>query len=279
VAADSAIRVTSRDGAETATIAALPWVPERLAVEYETLFEAPDKALQQYGGRLETAIARCSEPFSPSTINVFLGHMLVSGAVIAQGGGERKLHVGDNFAVQPSSLPKTAQYVALGHIHKMQQMAASAPSWYAGSLLQLDFGEAGQDKFVNIVDIHPKQPAEINPVQMTGGRGLRALRLKLDELPQHADRYGDDYLRVTVELDAPATHLYERVREFLPNALDVQIERTDEPAPRSDAARSGLAPHELLARYYRERVNADVPKPIVDAFNELYEAETGRAAT
>ena len=165
------------------------------------IVETPEKAQQQYAGRLETAIARCCAAFSPATINVFIGHMLVSGAAVAQGGGERKLHIGDNFAVQSSAFPASAQYVALGHIHKMQQMAAAAPAWYAGSLLQLDFGEAGQDKFVNLVDIRPRQPAEINPVQITGGRGLRTLQLKLADLPEHADRYGDDYLRVTVQLD------------------------------------------------------------------------------
>ena len=276
-ASDTVLTLPSRDGSEAATVVALPWVPERLAVEYEQLFAGPAEAMQRYAGRLETAIGRVCEAFRPDTANVFLGHMLIDKAVA--GGGERPLQIGQAFAVQPRSLPSDAQYVALGHVHKRQRIGAS-PAYYCGSLLQLDFGEAEQQKYVQVVEVHPGLPADVRAVEISGGRALRDVRLRLDEITAHAGRYGDDYLRVVVELDAPVLSLYEQVREVLPNALDVSFELTGAAAvagpPRE--ARRGLSPGELFSRYYREARGAEISAELLAAFNELHQAEVQRAA-
>ncbi len=276
-AADAAVRITSHGG-ETATVAALPWVPEGRAVEYETLFEAPAAALQQYGARLEAAIARCCEAFSPETVNIFLGHMLIDGVTIGEGSGERKLHIGHNFAVKAACFPATAQYVALGHVHRPQEIGAAAPAFYAGSLLQIDFGEGGQRKSVNVVDVKPRRPAEVRTVPVDGARELRTVRCTLDELTSHAGKYGDDYLRVIIHLEGPSPSLYERVLEALPNAVDVTAERKDAAeAPAAGETRRGLAPHELFARFYAQREGGEPPRELLARFNRLYD-EASRAS-
>ncbi|MEX0750144.1 MAG: exonuclease SbcCD subunit D [Dehalococcoidia bacterium] len=277
-AEDAIIAVPSRNRSETATFAALPWVPERIALQFETLFEGADNARTEYRQVMEALIPRCFSRFSDDTINVFVGHMLIDGSEIGEGGGERKLHIGHNFAVNAGCIPATAHYVALGHVHKRQAIVAQSPTFYAGSLLQLDFGEGGQKKYVNVVDAKPRQPADIRPIEITGGRGLQTVTLDFDDLTSHAGKYGDDYLRVIVRADRPLPSLFEQVREVLPNALDVAFERTDESAQTaSDASKHGLAPYELLARYYRERHSAEAPEALIALFNELYEAEAGHA--
>jgi exonuclease SbcD len=277
-AEDAIVSVPSRDGAETAAFAALPWVPERMALRFETLFEGVEGARTEYRQVMEALVPRCYALFSDDTVNVFVGHMLIDGVVIGEGSGERKLHIGHNFAVNAACFPSTASYVALGHVHKRQQIAAASPAFYSGSLLQLDFGEGGQSKYVNLIDARPRQPADVRPIEITGGRRLRTVTLDFDELASHGGRHGDDYLRVIVRAGGPIPSLYEQVREVLPNALEVTLERGDEPAATGAAATTrGLAPHELLARYYRERHGADVPEAMIALFNELYEAEAGHA--
>lgn len=275
--AASRITVASRDGNEAATIVALPWVPERYALEFEMLGKIED-AKNRYRAVLEHIVKSSCTGFPADTINLFVGHMLIDGVSIGEGSSERKLHIGQAFAVNAACIPDTVQYVALGHVHRPQAIGASAPTHYAGSLLQLDFGEAGQAKSVNIVDIKPGLPAskpELVPI--TGGRGLRNVTLRLDDLSSHADAYGEDYLRVFVELEAPASSLYDRVREVLPNALDVTALRKNEPASVVAIERQGLAPHELFARYYNEKHKASPSEPLMAAFNELYE-EASRAS-
>jgi len=275
---DAVIAVPSRDRSETATIVALPWVPERFALRFDTLFEGADPARTEYRVVMEGLIKQCFTLFPRDTVNIFAGHMLIDGSEIGEGGGERKLHIGHNFAVDAACFPATASYVALGHVHKRQKIAAGSPTFYSGSLLQLDFGEGGQKKFVNLIDAKPRQPADIRDVEISGGRGLRTLTLDFDELTSHGGKYGDDYLRVLVRADRPIPSLFEQVRAVFPNALDVSLERTD--APQDDGGshtNRGLAPHELLARYYRQKHKGEIPEAMVGLFNELYEAEAGHA--
>ncbi len=271
----------SKDGSEATTVVALPWVPERVAVEYERLFGAPGEVLKRYAGQMERAIGWFCGHFAPDTANIFMGHMFVDGAAIGEGSGERKVHIGQAFAVPPSCLPQTAQYVALGHLHRPQEIANAAAACYSGSLLQLDFGEAEQEKSVNIVEVHPRVPAQVERVPVGGGRQLRTVHVTLDALAEHADRYGDDYLRVIVDLERPALALYERVREVLPNALEVTASVAAQAAAESVTAgdHASVTPDVLLARFYAQKnAGAAMPEGLLALFNELYRAEVERAS-
>jgi exonuclease SbcD len=274
------LRIPSRDGTQITSIAAIPWIPERSALDFERLSGASGDVHQQYADRVTAALRFYANALDPNAITLLVGHVLISGAEIAQGGGERKLHIGDAFAVEAQNLPQNPQYIALGHVHRRQEIIHAVPTHYCGSLLQLDFGEGGQEKFVNIIDIAgPGLPANIKPVAITSGRTLRTLRITLDELTAHAGKYGEEYLRVIVQVDQPVLSLYEQVREMLPNALDVTAERIDEPATGvSVERRNGLAPDELLARYYRERHDAEIDPGVIALFNELYRAEETHAS-
>jgi hypothetical protein len=134
---------------------------------------------------------------------------------------------------------------------------------------------------VYLVDLQPRQPAQVRAVPVEGGRALRTLRITLDELPAHAERYGDDYLRVFVELERPQLSLFERVREFLPNALDVTAV-----LPQAEGGGIGerhdhrtISPDELFARYYASaHGGAHIPDELLALFRELHvEAEHAAA--
>jgi exonuclease SbcD len=275
------LRIASRDGSETATIAAVPWIPEHLTVRYDAIFGPADEALSQYAANMERALKFYSSRFTPGEINILLGHMMIDGTSIGEGSGERRLHIGNTFAVPGHLLPATAQYIALGHVHRPQEVANSpvaGGSFYAGSLLQLDFGEAEQKKSVRVVDIKPRLPADSRAVSITTGTGLRNVRLRLEDLASHSGRYGDDYLRVFVELDGPVKSLFDQVHEVLPNAISVMPVRTDEPQSPATAPRQGLEPHELISRYYRESHASEMPAELVTLFNQLYDEEVERAS-
>ena len=265
------INVRSRDGEESATIAALPWYPERHLLEFETLARGPEAPLQQYSDRVERAINSVCAGLPDDQVKIFAGHILVDGAAIGEGSGERKLHVGQNFALKSHCLPASAQYIALGHVHRPQEIVCAAPARYSGSLLQLDFGETGQQKSVTIVDASPRLPAQVRTIDLQAGRRLRSVTIPLAELAAHAGRYGDDYLRVTIELTEAVRDLYQTVREVLPHAVDVSaVPLAEEDKPKSAAEHKGLAPDELFARYYRSRYNLDAPEDLLAAFRSLY---------
>ncbi|MCH7836115.1 MAG: exonuclease subunit SbcD, partial [Chloroflexi bacterium] len=142
------VRVPSHDGSEAATIAVLPWVHERDVVRWESLLGR--ESHQEYAQAVAEMAAHLTDAFPTDTVNVLLSHMMVDGAQV--GGGERELHLGAVYAVKPQALPTNLHYIALGHLHRAQEMRRSPPAYYAGSLLQLDFGERGQEKSVVIVE-------------------------------------------------------------------------------------------------------------------------------
>ena len=261
------VRVPSHDGSEAATIAVLPWVHERDVVRWESLLGR--ESHQEYAQTVAEMAAHLTDAFPTDTVNILLSHMMVDGAQV--GGGERELHLGAVYAVKPQALPTNLHYIALGHLHRAQEMRRSPPAYYAGSLLQLDFGERGQEKSVVIVEAHPGRPAHVETVPLSAGRRLRDLEGSLPELQAQAADVGDDYLRVRVHLDGPVPGLTRQVRELLPNALEVvpvypERERTES----ADRLRN-LSPEQMLADYHQATYGSPVPAAVLDLFRSLQE--------
>lgn len=267
------LQVQSRDGRESATIGVLPWVPESRVVDFEALLAAAGQPYQQYADAIAGLLRILGGTFSPGSVNILLGHLFVSGAFVGQEGGERPIHLGQAYAVTPEALPSTAQYVALGHVHRAQRVPAPAPTYYVGSPMQLDFGEAGQEKGVNIIEARPGLPAEVRLVPLNAGRRLRDVEGTLEELRVLAPDVGDDYLRVRVHLEGPVLELADRVREILPNAVDIRPIRPPAPEDAATDTRLSLGPEELVQEFYqRERVR-EMPQEVITLFRRLYEEE------
>ena len=152
---------------------------------------------------------------------------------------------------------------------RQQAIAAPSPARYAGSLLQLDFGERGQEKSVVLIEAHPGRPAHVETVPLSAGRRLRDLEGTLAELQTLAADAGDDYLRVRVHVNGPSPGLTRQVREVLPNALEVVPIYPDRERTESDQRLRTLSPDQLLAEYHQATYGSAVPAPVLDLFRRL----------
>lgn len=270
------VEITSRDGQQVAQVAALPWVAEKAlfgAEEMMGLEEDPNKAYAEELPRLLDAL--CSR-YEPRKVHLLAGHVFVGGSSI--GGGERELTVGDLFAIAPQGLPKAPQYIALGHVHRPQAISAAAvPARYAGSLLQLDFGEREQEKSVTLVDVDPGKPAKVEQVPVSGGRRLIDVTGTLEEL-RGMEVDPEAYLRVLLRCDGPSPGLAEDVREMLPLALEVRLDYERAPHEKEPGEQRRLAPRDLFARYYAERNGAPADERLVKLFDELFEEVAGETS-
>jgi exonuclease SbcD len=234
--------------------------------------DAEHKWFDAYGKRIEDILAALVKGLPATSVNIVLAHLLVDGARV--GTGERELHLGQIYGVNPQQLPSTVQYIALGHLHRPQEILAPAKARYPGSLIELDFGEQEQEKSVVVLDAQPQRPPGIELVEVTAGRRLRTVEGTLDELQRLAGETSDDYLRVTVKASGPEPGLADRVKELLPNALDVTVDH-----PRDGGAGQGergkgrvkLAPAQLFAAYYQHRHQAPPPKELQQLFDQIHE--------
>jgi exonuclease SbcD len=261
-------------GGETAQIAALPFVSAGKVTDAARLLDAEEGRYQDYAERIGAMADALSRSFTPQTVNLFLAHVYVDGSVPC--GSEREIHIAKPYAVPAQRFPSTAHYVALGHLHRPQEIPAAAPTYYAGSPLQLDFGEEGQQKRVLIIDARPGRPAELTSIPLRSGRELRSITGTMQELEAQAGAFGDDLLRVTILLDAPTPGIADRVRELLPNALHIHV---DVPRPQVDDSltTAGADPNALFAAFYWRRYQTEPPGEVAALFRTLYEAEIDAA--
>jgi len=236
------------------------------------VMDAEHKWYEEYGRRIEQILAALVKGLPPTTVNIVLAHLLVDGARV--GTGERELHLGQIYGVNPQQLPSSVQYIGLGHLHRAQEVLAPAKTLYPGSLIELDFGEEQQDKSVVVFEAQPQKAPKLELVPITAGRRLRTVTAKLDELERYATEWTDDYLRVRVKAEAPTPGLAERVKELLPNALDVTVDHPRDGATAQQERGKGrgkLAPAQLFAAYYEYRHQTAPPKELQQLFDQIHE--------
>ena len=79
-----------------------------------------------YAERLRLMIDALTAPFADDAVNVVAAHCMVEGA--KKGGGERDAQTFMDYWVSATAFPAHAHYVALGHLHRTQQVGARARS-------------------------------------------------------------------------------------------------------------------------------------------------------
>ena len=267
--------VELRAAGERALVAAVPFAPAGRLVSATQLAGDETLAVQRYADGMRQILDHLAAGFSRDAVNLLIAHTHVAGAVLAQHDrSERSVHLGEEWAITAQTIPETAHYVGLGHIHKPQRVeAAAVPAFYAGSAMQLDFGEAGQDKSFVLIEASPGKPAAFEHVPYEGARPLIDVRLTLDEIETQADRLRTlGHIRVTVPVAAVDPEINRRVRTLLPNAVAVPVE-LPEPAE-APLARPGAdaAPRELFAAYFRRVHDSDPLDDVLAEFDRLYES-------
>jgi exonuclease SbcD len=264
------IDVSTRCG-ETALVAALPWAPPGRIVEALTLAQDQTLAKQQYADGIRRILAHLAEGFRPDAVNLVLAHSHIDGA--KGSGSERAMTMGEEWAATAQSLPATAQYVALGHIHRPQRVTASAShTEFAGSPLQLDFGEVGEEKSFVVIEVAPGLPPTVARVPYEGGKALGHWEGTLPELEREAEglkRFG--YLRVKVILDTPMPDLNRRARQISPNVVVVDAVLPEAAVP-PPAPGEMTAPVDQFRAYYLRQHQREPQPPTLELFNDLYSA-------
>jgi len=88
-----------------------------------------------------------------------MGHLSLGGATF---GSEQSIMLGADLVLNRSDLqPASFDYVALGHIHKHQQVGPGTPPVvYSGSLERVDFGEEREEKGFVLLEITPGAQGE-----------------------------------------------------------------------------------------------------------------------
>jgi exonuclease SbcD len=263
------LRFETRAG-EPVRLALLPFVSQRFAVRTEQLLELDaSQTAGLYAERMRLIIEALCADFEREAVNIFATHCFVRGGAL--GGGERDAQTIFDYGIEAPALPTNASYVALGHLHRTQRMGAAAPAYYAGSPVQVDFGEERDTKHALLVDLEPGVPARVTPHRLASGWSLRTIAGTMAELAALAGEVGDAWLRVVVD-ERTRAGLADEVRELLPRAIDIRVSSPRERGRDTERGQShGRSPHDLFTTYLELRGVDDAN--VERLFSQLYEEE------
>jgi len=98
------------------------------------------------------------------------------------GEGVRDLYVGNLAYVGANTFPETVDYVALGHLHVPQKVAGLDHIRYCGSPLPMGFGEANQQKIVNVVEFDGNKLPLIGDIKIPCFQKVQRIKGTLEEI-------------------------------------------------------------------------------------------------
>jgi exonuclease SbcD len=260
---DQLHRLTARRG-QPIQVATVPYPIRQRLLAHE---EYRDRTIAELDALVQDLVTEniraLAEQVDPTLPAVLLGHFSVSEAKF---GSERTVMLGRDVIVLKSALiDPTWDYVALGHIHRHQELnnGAQPPIVYCGSLERIDFGEEKEPKGFVVAEVQRGRAEwQFQPVAARRFLTIRAdvrdeadpLAALLATIARHD--VNDAVVRVVVQARPEQEGLLR----------DADIRRALEPAyyiasiskeiERAYRLRLGgespeeLAPAELLARYF-----------------------------
>lgn len=198
----------------------------------------------------EAALRLRNELAMPELPVIATGHLTALGSRSSE--SVRDIYIGSLDAFPASAFPP-ADYIALGHIHRPQQVGGQPHIRYSGSPIALSFDEPGKEKSVCLVEFTPGMPLTVTTLPVPCFQPMQTLRGSLEEIEIQINALSADKSGRPVWLDIEVTQ-----QEYL---SDLQ--------QRVEAMLSGKPAEVLLLRRSRERTAAGIQRMENETLNEL----------
>ncbi|MHC6180319.1 exonuclease SbcCD subunit D [Clostridium sp. JNZ X4-2] len=150
---------------EKAVIITVPYPSEKRLNEvlYDEMEEEREK-VKSYSDRIKMLFDNLSKNYREDTINIVVSHLFAMGS--DEAGSERNVQLGGSFIVDGSCFPESAQYIALGHVHKPQIVPGThGRARYSGSPIQYNKREINFKKKCFIIDVKAGEDCRVEEVE------------------------------------------------------------------------------------------------------------------
>ena len=136
----------------------------------------------------------------------------------AQDPGRRELR-------HPARAPAWCDIRRVRRIHKPQKLPGGlVDGCYAGSPIQLDFGELGEAKRIVLVEARPGQPPHVqSPFPLSGGHQLWRFEGTVGALAEAAPSVGRVLALLTIQSPSTIADIRTRVQDLLPDAVVLDV--------------------------------------------------------
>lgn len=242
----------------------LPWITEE---KVKSLYPEEREKIQSLPDAYRVALDRMRERFTPGKKHIVLAHAFITDAETST--SDRAAVIGTAAQV-PASVFDGFDYVALGHIHKPQNVNAHVR--YSGTPMAYSFGkEERQEKSVTLLDTKTMEQEIVPLMPLHRWTTLEGPyeTLLAGEYPEETK---NGYVRLNVTDSAVGLEMLSRLREQYPNALviagkaydgdDTSITMTMEQLEQLESD-----PQEVFRSFCREEMNQEA----TDHFLELFQ--------
>ena len=175
----------------------------------------PEEKIESYTDALRVAVEHMA--LDPKRRSVLVAHQFVTGATRSD---SEEISVGGLDNVD-ASVFEPFSYVALGHIHRPQNIG-SARVRYSGTPLKYSFSEAGDEKSITIAELDVKGEVALRTILLKPLHELREIRNTYDELMKQENYKGtatDDYLRIILTDEEDVPDAMRKLKTVYPNVL------------------------------------------------------------
>ena len=125
---------------------------------------------------MQSLVAKARKLYGSDLPLVLMAHLYAAGAEIAQSEHSERLVVGGEDCIDPRGIDAGADYVALGHIHKAQQVGGDDKMmFYAGSPIPMSFAERNYSHGVNKITFGANGGMVVDRIEYTPQRTLVSL--------------------------------------------------------------------------------------------------------
>ena len=191
----------------------LPWMTEE---KIKSLYPEERDGITDLTEAYRVAVNHMREKFIPGKHHLLLSHAFITNAETST--SDRAAEIG--FATQvPASVFEGFDYVALGHIHKPQQVNPFVR--YSGSPMAYSFGkEERQEKSVTLIDT-AAMTQEVVPLPLMHRWTTLTGEYEALLAGEYPEEIRNGYVRLNVTDTAVGLDMLSRLRQVYPNALVV----------------------------------------------------------
>ncbi len=191
---------------------------------------------------------------------------------------EHTLNLAGLESIPIGTIAETADYIALGHIHKPQKMSSTKNIYYSGSPIPLRFSET-MTKRVKLIDTEKgitdiKIPSFRDLIKLKGNKDQILDRLE-SLLPNKEEKL-TTWIEIQVQLDEPAPKLLTNIKAILISKnmellsyYPIYKESSEELSDEQEALDLNL--DDVFIKYYKSKFpnSKDVPKELLSEFKSL----------
>ena len=260
--------VTLSDGYGDINIWMLPYLKPSLIRRH-----FPDRDVNTYSDAISAALSNANLDISAR--NVLIAHQFVTGAITSE---SEEVSVGGSENVD-GSVFDGFDYVALGHIHRPQQICRETLR-YCGTPLKYSFSEASHTKSVTVVDMDGKGEIKITELPLVPLRDMREVRGTYNEIMNRNSYRGtntEDYIHIVLTDEQDEPDAMAKLRNIYPNLMRLEYDNRRTQAVSSletVASTDKKTPSELFGDLFEmqngQPMNEEQSKYVSNMFYEIW---------